>query len=89
MVYFLADLANKRVKIGKSKTHYRRTARLTRENSTELTLLGAIRGFTAVESWLHRKFAHVHLHNEWFEYSPQLRRFIREVTHDPGFRLGG
>jgi hypothetical protein len=76
------------VKIGKSKQLAKRLGDLERMNGSPIVLLAEVRGYTAVERFLHRKFAKARAHGEWFAYTDAIRSLVtaaaanRNVTLD-------
>ena len=66
------------VKIGFSSDPGRRCSELQVGRVRKLRLLGVIPGGPEVERALHRHFVAIRIRGEWFQYTPNLQRFIRE-----------
>jgi hypothetical protein len=85
VVYFVRQNGSMRVKIGTA--HYARVnarlAELQRMNPEPLELLGACMGGQPLEADLHRRFAHLRAHGEWFEAAPELMLLIAALTLRP------
>lgn len=79
-VYFLAhkDL----VKIGYSADIKHRVRSIQTMSPVPLTLLGFIPGDKRIEQNIHRRFAHLWSHGEWFKLTPELNQFIKRMLPD-------
>jgi hypothetical protein len=90
--YFIADKTRQLVKIGKSKTPYSRLRNLQTANGGNLTielLLPVDCGNLEVlsgcklgdwrEKQLHKRFKNSHLRGEWFHFSPEIKKFIKDM----------
>jgi hypothetical protein len=76
-VYFLeADCQPALVKIGKTSDLKWRILTLQHMSPVTLTLVGAISGPLGIETIMHRKFADLRQHGEWFLIDAGLREFI-------------
>lgn len=67
------------VKIGCSRKPGNRLAYLARWSPFPLECVGSVVGDIVFERAIHRKFAHLHGHEEWFQASPELMAFIRKA----------
>jgi hypothetical protein len=77
-VYFVEATGLGRIKIGFARARLaHRLESLRNASPVELMLLGHIPGRRALESTIHRRFAHLRVHREWFEAAPELRDYIR------------
>jgi hypothetical protein len=70
-VYFIAGAGL--IKIGISTNITSRFRSIRNSSPVPLELLGSFPGTTMYEGWLHRKFAHLRRHGEWFEDAAELR----------------
>ena len=76
VIYFIADEHLRLVKIGTSRKVASRFDGLRNSSAVPLRLLGVCAGGTQEESELHKRFAHVRRHGEWFELSEELAAYI-------------
>jgi hypothetical protein len=77
-IYFI--LADKRfVKIGVTRNVKNRLKNMRTYNHTELELLVVIEGDRDAEKALHLKFHHERTRGEWFNFSAELRKYIRSL----------
>lgn len=76
-VYFIESKSGL-IKIGRSNRPHARFKAIKSMSPEELTLLGTIPESVVTESQLHKKFAHLRQHGEWFSDSPELRDFIEK-----------
>jgi hypothetical protein len=77
-VYFLKSPINNMVKIGFTNSlESRRLEDIRLMSPVPLRLLGTIRGSAATERSLHRRFAELRHHGEWFTIDESLEDFIR------------
>lgn len=79
VVYFIANEAITKVKIGKTKSIKTRLKNSQTFSPEPLHLLCTVPGYTAVETWFHRRFAEHHLHLEWFRLDGELARCISRI----------
>lgn len=68
-VYFIQAGEGGPVKIGKADDPRARMSELQVAHHVELSLMRVIEGDLAVEQWLHRHYADLHLRGEWFRFS--------------------
>lgn len=80
VVYFLHAPDCGLVKIGYSFELWRRVAEIQLLSPARLEILGAMPGGLRKESELHRRFAHLRSHGEWFHLDDELDRFIGVVA---------
>lgn len=82
MIYFIQDLNNKRVKIGKSDNPIRRVRRFKTGSSNPegFEILAVIPGGVKREKELHQRFKQYHSHGEWFEFSKEIFDYVHENT---------
>ena len=71
-VYLIDSAAQECVKIGWSMNPGGRCWQLQCASPTTLTLVRCFRGTPADERYLHRRFAHLRLHREWFRRDPEI-----------------
>lgn len=73
-VYFIADKARTAIKIGRGHDVRDRFASIQANSPVPLILLGYCSSGKrdVVERALHRKFALLRLHGEWFRYHPDI-----------------
>lgn len=71
-VYFIRDESTGAVKIGYARDVERRRRSLQTGLPGKITTLRVLDGDLATESWLHVRFAHLHLRGEWFRYSDEM-----------------
>ena len=74
-VYFISDGIGS-VKVGKSRSPWRRLCTLRSGSAQELSLIGVIPGYSLVEFAAHKVLQPVHLRGEWFKDSELLRDFM-------------
>ena len=75
--YFIYNEEAGTVKIGRGVDPIRRLANLQTGSTSKLKLLAVIN--EDCEAILHRRFAHLRTTGEWFEASPSLMAFIRDI----------
>ena|SRR6185312_6700181 len=75
-IYFLHSKSMKAIKIGFSFDVSKRIKQLATGSIGDLQLLGTIRGTTADEKALHKKFSTWRVHGEWFRPVKRLRDYI-------------
>lgn len=80
IVYFIQEGNEGPIKIGFSNKLVDRLASIQTGNPRELRLLGWLKGNQAKESEIQDKFANYRIRGEWFEPSPELLDFIKNVT---------
>lgn len=71
-VYFIQVGDEGPVKIGRATNVKRRLAELQVAHYESLRILREITGEHAVERWFHKKFNHLQLRGEWFQFSPEM-----------------
>jgi len=81
-VYFIQPLRGGTIKIGVAQDPERRLEQIQRMSPVRLILLGAIPGGYEKERELHALFATARKHGEWFEPTPELRRYIEDAKLD-------
>lgn len=67
------------IKIGCSEEPERRLKTLATWSPFPLEIIGKVEGECSDENFLHRRFADLHTHREWFQSSPLLRDTIRRI----------
>lgn len=77
-VYFIADRAAGRVKIGISHDPDKRMNALQGANGGKLEIIATFQGDERHEQALHDKFKHLRLNGEWFRLTPEIERFALE-----------
>ena len=70
MIYLISD--DEYLKIGYSVSPAARLADLQTGNARPLILLGTIEGTTAYERFLHAKYEHLNVRQEWFEFDTSI-----------------
>lgn len=65
------------IKIGCSRQPGNRLLYLARWSPFPLECIGSVLGDIVFERAIHRKFAELHSHEEWFQATPDLSDFIR------------
>lgn len=88
-VYFLVTGPGvngpKQCKIGKTRSDRPLTGDATRikkligQSPVPLVLAAELEGYTAVEKWLHARFAGLRQHGEWFKYEGELRELVEKI----------
>lgn len=76
-VYFIEALGIGHIKIGWSINPLKRLAQLQTGSAARLQLLGYIPGKKPFEQKLHKDFAHLCHHDEWFHGTEELRSYIQ------------
>lgn len=71
-IYFLLAPDLNLVKIGFSNYVPQRISDIQYMSPARLDLLGCIPGTMADEAEMHRKYAHLRQHGEWFQFTPAL-----------------
>jgi hypothetical protein len=79
-VYFIEAVGCGRVKIGKADSLKRRQMGLGCSSPFPLNVLLTIPGAEEVEAELHKRFAHLRVHREWFLLQGELLDYIEENT---------
>lgn len=80
-VYFIQAGDDGLIKIGVAGNAYQRLAGLQTSSPVPLRLVAAISGVGQVrEVELHKRFAHLRAHGEWFHPTPELLAYIAEVA---------
>ena len=79
-VYFIQGQSTRLVKIGITRGNvYDRFARIQSHSPDKLKLLKVVKGDSKYEKGLHKQFASVHSHNEWFYPSRGLMTLINSL----------
>ena len=78
-LYFIEAVNTGFIKIGRSANPERRLLQLSTGSPNELVLVGKVSGGSTVESDIHGKFMHLRNRGEWFQYSSELKEFIKEA----------
>ncbi len=78
-VYFIQNLYNGNIKIGKSNNPKKRLKSLQTANSNKLSLVATISESYISENEVHKMFSHFRLTGEWFSYSEQIKDFIEKI----------
>lgn len=78
MVYFAQDLENYKVKIGFTTDYQTRLKALQTGSPNVLEMVLVLKGGTAYEKVLHKKFKKYNFRGEWFTYCEEIRDFIKE-----------
>jgi DNA-binding Xre family transcriptional regulator len=81
-VYFVQQGDNGPIKIGVTNNVNKRLTALQGGSPVPLKLLVTFDGDQAFEAFLHRKFAHLRVHNEWFKPARELLDFIQNPDLD-------
>lgn len=77
-VYLIATKDRTRAKIGISSNVKRRLSSIRTSCPEKVELLHSTPGTVELEKFLHKKFAHLQVHNEWYEYDISLEdEFIK------------
>lgn len=78
-VYFIESETAGLIKIGRSVNPDSRFNAIRTMSPDKLVLLGYLPEEVATENELHKKFAHLRMHGEWFEAAPELRKAIEKL----------
>jgi hypothetical protein len=81
-VYFAQGSPADRIKIGVSGDVARRLRGLQAENPGRVEILLTIDGDRATEKWLHERFGHLRLHNEWFRFADELEVYLDMIANE-------
>ena len=85
-VYFIQEETLKNIKIGFTSSHPEKRMRtLSVANSQKLSFIGFILSDKKKEKWLHNKFKHLHIRNEWFKPGEDLLAFINNLDYGNQF----
>lgn len=79
MIYFARSGADGPVKIGTSTSVDGRLKSMQTGHAAKLNLIATMDGGAEVESMLHKRFKHLHVHGEWFKYEGRLKSFIEKL----------
>jgi hypothetical protein len=80
-VYFMKPIGmDGPIKIGCSAAPPARLIALSVWSPYPLELIGSVPGTSRQENYLHRCFADVHSHREWFHSTPKLRAVIKRIV---------
>lgn len=86
-VYFILAESVGRVKIGFSGNPLWRCADLSQNSPVYCRLIGCLKGEPRVEKEWHKRFDHLRIRGEWFEYTGELKAAIEEaLATDVGFQ---
>lgn len=77
-VYFIQNPTTRRVKIGTSVKVGARLRALEAQAGQSLILLGVVPGSQREEKALHARFQSARCIGEWFELTPELKRYIQQ-----------
>lgn len=80
-VYFIASDSAGLVKIGFSQSPERRVAAIQGMSPVPVRLVGKTPGTAEDEAALHRRFAGLRAHGEWFRMEENLLQHIKEACH--------
>jgi hypothetical protein len=87
MIYFIRFGSRRIVKIGYCRDHPRtRLATMQTGTPERLHLLGMAPGTKDDEAEWHKRFAHLRVNGEWFQWTPELREAAKPHLHDPNSR---
>lgn len=78
-VYFIESQDSGLIKIGRSHSPADRFKAIKTMSPEKLSLLGCLPEEVATENELHKRFAHLRAHGEWFEATPELRDAIETL----------
>lgn len=70
------------VKIGHSSNNPNRFRGLQGAHADALILLALLPGWI-IEKELHRRFAHLHIRGEWYNYTGDLKQYVESLGFDP------
>ena len=85
-VYFILDKSSNAVKIGHTTNLEIRLMSLRSMNMNKLELIYAIEGDVKLELGLHTRFSKDQIKNEWFNYSNDIKAYIKSrstLPHPP------
>jgi hypothetical protein len=81
-VYFVQECELLRIKIGFTTSHpASRLKSLSNATSQEIRFIGFEVGDERREKALHRRFAHLHRRNEWFEPGEELMSYVENLSY--------
>lgn len=79
-VYFIEAVGLNRVKIGRTTGHAEyRLKEIQRMSPVPLRLITQIPANKFTEGRLHRRFSHLRLHGEWFEFGDDLQNYLVSI----------
>lgn len=78
-IYFVQHENGGPIKIGRSQSPSKRIEQLQCSSSGRLKVLCCIPAPVSFELKIHQRFATLRVHREWFQPSPGLRKFIRQI----------
>lgn len=71
-VYFAQGSESGLVKIGFSQRTWSRVEQISSSGSDKMVLLRVCTGGRVAEQWVHKQFADLRCHGEWFKFSPEM-----------------
>jgi hypothetical protein len=80
MIYLIINKAENFCKIGYSSNPDARLKQLQTGNPYSLDLITSIQGDISLERELHKKFNHLKLQGEWFEYTDEIRDYFKVTS---------
>lgn len=79
-VYFVEAVGTNKIKIGITTNMSSRFAALKSSSPCELNLVYAFPGYSSKEKEIHKKFEHLCVKDEWFEYTDEIKQYILELS---------
>ena len=83
LIYFILAEQPGRVKIGYAADPHQRKKDLQVGSPVPLALIAVIPGDRTTEPALHKRFARVRSHGEWFEFDDTIKQFLIEHGRSP------
>lgn len=80
-IYFIGNLDQGCVKIGYSKKVNQRLRSLQTGSPIKLKIIKKIKGNRSKERKLHKRFAHLNKHGEWFNIDKELREYLHHDNY--------
>jgi len=78
VVYFIIRRGMPGVKIGTTTNLSKRLSELQSSTPDYLFVFGTLPGDKVVEKILHKKFATNRIRGEWYEFTPEMKRFVKK-----------
>jgi hypothetical protein len=83
-VYFLLGRLTQRLKVGISSQFDLRLKGMQNQNFDDITVLGLLPGDEALEREIHRELGSFHSHNEFFDYTDEVKAVVDKYLHPEG-----
>jgi hypothetical protein len=83
-LYFILGEKTRRLKVGVSTNFDQRLHGMRRQNFDDIIVLGTIPGDEALEREIHKELESFHTHNEFFDYTDEVKAVVDKYLHPEG-----